>query len=318
MAPRPTSDQGPPKGGWDNWVPPICPYIEDIDMWGKFNPPWKVDVSKHAVNKDRTARLAEYNDSVRIGVDRETVNGVHGGQPFMRLENQPCTNTKTYEAKIPPSWSRGLFPNQTIPLPDWNKGGEYVRRFGDPTVTGTDAQAYMINGVTKKYYEMSSFGPSIFPYTWRADRIHVWDLNVDWTKQNMGISAAKIPVLPMIPRIEEYETGRIEHAIHFVSASYSDEPWIAPARNSDPLKYLIKGHPLRAGERLRLRSDVAALLLLGPTTLHDRAFIYGVMKYGMILTDRTSPDVPHSVRQPMDPRLDMSIKLQLTDFEVLA
>jgi hypothetical protein len=77
----------------------------------------------------------------------------------------------------------------------------------------------------------------------------------------------------------------------------------------------IPGHPLRAGERLRLRADRT------PTTSsrEEEALVQAMLSYGLIVTDRTSPDAGHNIRLPSDPTLsiDLTSQLRLTDFEVL-
>ena len=120
----------------------------------------------------------------------------------------------------------------------------------------------------------------------------------------------------MLPTFEQYESGRIGHALHFAAAGYSpDHIW--PARASDGV---IPGHPLRAGARLRLTAQARDRLLGAPgRTPHDRALVECMATEGLIVDDFTDPDAGDLLRQPQDPRIVLSItSIRRTDLEVLA
>lgn len=313
---------------WDAWTPAPCPDMSDCPMW-PVNAPWKMllDDPAFVVDDKRTEALSTFTTSYtdRQGQEvvevigekgircqlRETRGGTFGHIPWHRLDKIAKVSTnRVYEASVPGSWWN-LFPSKNVVLPE----SEPVRRFGDPTATGTDAQYFAVDKTRNLYYEVSAFGPSWFPFKWRADRISIWRLDQDWQSQTkLGVTGAKIPLLPMIPKIEEYETGKIEHALHFIAAEYSPDGLVPPARGTDGD---VPGHPLRAGERLRLRSDRVAAVLGDNPTKHDEALVYALINYGYILTDRTAIEVPHSMRQPQDPRLNVTIDLRLNDFEVV-
>ena len=321
MAVRVTSDVEKPKSGnWDDWVPNNRPDISNIDLWDSFNPGWKVDVSDFEIDKWRTELALGWDNIIRTSTYKGTVRGVHSWTPFQRLDQIPTRKTKVWLAKTPGTLLKP-FPSVTIPLPDYIAGDRatVLRRFGDPTVTGTDAQFFAIDPLNMKYYEAASFGPSAWPFSvlvapYRADHVSVWDLSKDWVGQKTGCSASKIPVLPMLPTYEEYEST-IDHAIHFVAAGYAKDETVGMATGTDGP---IVGHPLRAGERFRLREDVAAQLFLDPAlTKHERALVVALRKYGMILTDKTALDVPHAIRQAQDPRIKVELQIRLSDFDVL-
>lgn len=291
-------------------MPPACPDISDISFWPD-SAPWCEEVRGRQVDKVLTDRLVEpgVNKPIRCGANYKTVSGVHPGVPFQRVDNQPTTVRRVYEANVPPSWSRGLFPTTPVPLPNT----EWVRRFGDPTATGTDCTAVFVDGAARKVYEISAFGPSTLDGTgWRSDRVIVWDLNRDWRDQQGGICAAKIPFLPMLPTIEQYERLDIGHALHLVLAGYSNAAPTGFSRGSDGT---VPDHPLRNGARLRLTDE--AYMRIQPQTRHDRALLFALYTYGVVVTDRTSPTVNHNIRQPMDRRLNVTVTPNLTDFEVL-
>lgn len=318
MAVKVTSDlELPASKNWNDWLPNPCPNISGLDLWKSFNPGWLKDVTHFPVDQQRTFLMTGWDDVIRTDTTKGTRNGVHGGAPFQRLDQIPVRSTKVYVAKQNPSLFN-LFPSINVPLPDYVPGDRntVLRRFGDPTVAGSDAQSFLILPLTDSsgfYYELSAFGPSIFPYPFRADRVEVWDLAKDWRTQARGITGAKVPFLPMLPTFEEYETS-INHALHFVAAGYAPE-LTGIARSTDGT---IVGHPLRAGERLRLKQSSADRLLGSSTiTKHDRTLVQALLTYGMILTDKTGLDVPHNLRQPMDPRVEVKLPIRLVDFEVV-
>lgn len=317
MAVRVTSEvEFPASRNWSDWVPNNRPSLADIPMWRQFNPGWLADVTDWEVDTKRTELALGWNDRVRNSTLKGTVEGVASGAPYQRLDTIPTRMTKVYEATTVPSLFN-LFPSKTVPLPDYVAGDRstVLRRLGDPTVTGSDAQSFLIDPKAGKYYELSAFGPSLWPFTfvapYRADGITIWDLNKDWKGQRGGITGAKVPFLPMLPRYEEYETS-IEHALHFVAAGYAKEK-VGIAQGTDG--YIV-GHPLRAGERFRLKKSVAEMLS-EKANKHELALIVALQKYGMILTDRTADWLPHALRQPMDPRVQVDLDLRLSDFDIL-
>lgn len=322
MAARPVSESRPAFSNWDDWLPDNCPDVSGFSLWSEFEPPWEQRVVGRVADVARTNAFHLLDRPVRTGEGQKTYKGVYGGAPFQRLDTQRAlVNTRVYEAKTPPSWTRGLFPTTVVPLPDRDRGGEWVRRFGDPTVTGTDAQSFFIDSATKRYYELSAFGPSAWPFSvlvapWRADNVSVWDLTRDWRYQRVGTTAAKIPLLPMLPRIEEYEAGGIPHALHFVACGYAKDEFVSPARGTDGD---VVGHPLRCGARLRLTEDAFYSLMPMAKTQHDRVFLTCAREFGFICTDRTTDDplVGDSIRQPQDPRLNLTVTMRRRHLEIL-
>jgi|JI10StandDraft_1071094.scaffolds.fasta_scaffold21361_17 hypothetical protein len=317
MATLPTSRSRPSGANWDDWTPPPCPDISDVDFWPEAAP-WTEKVRGRLVDTARTKRLTEagVDKGVRHGANPKTKDGVRGGYPFQRIDNQPTRTRRVYESKVPPSFTRGFFPSTMVPLPDLS-GGEYVRRFGDPTVTGTDAGAIFLDAEERTLYEISAFGPTNQDCTtWRSGRVTAWDLDRDWRDQPGGLSASRVPLLPMLPTFEQYESGDLGHALHLSLAGYAKEAPVGFSRGHDGE---IQNHPLRNGERLRLTE--AALLKITSQqltlTAQDRVLLHALYTYGVVLTDRTSQTVDHTLRQPMDPRIVLNVILRLTDFEVL-
>lgn len=304
-----TTDQAEPSWDYSNWVPPDPPDISDVDWWTWNNPPWLDGVVNRPVDHTLTQLMHEkHQHRVRCGgfdgVERNRASGC----PFQRVDTVTST-TKVYEH----SRSRFLYwPTVRVPLPD------VVRLFGDPKPVGSDAQALLVDGRTKTYWELSACGPSFWFEAliapWRAGSIVKWDLTKPWMSQR-GITAAKIPLLPMLPTFEQYDSGYIGHALQLAAAGYSNQ-WIPPARDSDGK---TPGHPLRAGTRLRLRSDARTRLIQqAQLTYHDRVLLDCLTTYGAIVCDYTDPEQGDLLRQPMDNRINVTVELTRRDFDILA
>lgn len=322
MAVRTTWDTELPKtNNWNDWLPTSCPDISDLDLWARFGQEWNQEVRSMKVDTTRTNLMMGWNDKVRSNTTKGTIDGVHGGAPFQRLDKIPTRNTKTYVATAKPSLFN-LFPSTIVPLPDYIPGNRatVLRRFGDPTVTGSDTQSFFLapTGATGgRYYELSAFGPCLWPFSliapWRADNVEVWDMSIDWRNQRKGITGAKVPFLPMLATYEEYETS-IDHALHFVANAYNKGEKVGIAKGTDGETV---GHPLRAGERMRMTEEAYNRLLASSINKHSRAVVEALYKYGMILTDKTGTTVPHAIRHPMDVRVQVDLDIELKDFEVV-
>lgn len=288
---------------------PTVPDISSLSWWKEFDKPgvqnWNTDVSGYKVDVKRTEALQEVaktHSYVRCSTVSKTVP-VKTGVP---LQTASPKFTKTYEAKVPPTWNN-WFPSQMVPFPDV----VYI-------LSNTDEQWFGIDFVNKKYYEVSATGPTLFgfPAPWRADNIRVWDLKRDWRLQKSGITGAGLPLWPMVPKPEDLIAGkRIAHSLHFVSAGY------APEKTGIATKFDGEhpGHPLRAGERLRLRTDSIPIC----KNIAEITLVNTMLKEGLILTDRTDyrpqaeGGASHAIRLPADPRVTINLDLNITDFEVL-
>lgn len=280
----------------------------NVRWWSDFkssNPMdnWDTDISGYSVDLKRTAGLANIIQPVRCTRnDNDKKVPIKSGTPLQKASTK---FTKTYEANAKPSFLN-WFPSQQLPLPDV----VYI-------LSNTDEQWYAIDDVRGLYYEANALGPTPFnwPAPWRADKISVWDLSVDWRKQTgKGTSAIKVPIWPMIPKMENLLSGKnLNHSLHLVAAGYQKDEKVGIARGTDgPLL----NHPLRAGERLRLRADRVP----PARNIQERTLISAMLTYGLIVSDRTRWDElspGHSIRLPIDPRIDLDLDLNITDFEVI-
>lgn len=284
---------------------PYLPNVSDLDWWSSFKDPnpmknWTTDISSLPIDNVRTNKLAYITENVRCRREPEPVPILNG----VPLQLANTRTTKVYEAKATPSWNN-WFPSRQVPLPEV----VYI-------LSNTDEQWFGIDPVNQIYYECSAIGPTPFgwPAPWRADNICIWDLKRDWRLQKTGITGAKLPLWPMVPKIEKLLAGvELGHSLHFVAAGY-EKDLVGIARATDGP--FTNGHPLRAGERLRLRKDRI------PTAKNpqEQSLITTMLTRGLIVTDRTRWDAltpGHSIRLPIDPRVSINLELSITDFEVI-
>lgn len=272
---------------------PQCPDVSDLSWWDEYRPAWLDVVSQRPVDVIRTEALSDWNQRVRVS----------GNTP---LQLAAVGYTTTLTSKIPPSWGNP-FPSVKVPLP----AKVWISTNNDHTWFGVDP-------VRKWYWEASSLGPvlSWMQAPWRSDVVRAFNLQTNWTEQPGSISASRIPVWPLVPSIEGLSAGAggVKHALAFVAAGYGDGPVQYPSRGTDGY---IPGHPLVNGSRLRLTRKALERLAPMVKTAQDAAVLWALEHHGCINVDKTSEDAGHALRFPKDPRLSVTLTMQLTDFEVL-
>lgn len=279
---------------------PYVPTLPKVTWWSENLPPWRQQAHGLPVDADRTERLADYDDEIRL----------NGGVP---LQLASPSRTTTQVRTQPPTWSNP-FGLTRLPLQE-------VAWVEQET---TDFNWYAIDPVGGRYWEASEMGPvHLLPWLpaayWRCGYLREYDLKVPWDKQKPSITGGGLPMWPMVPSIEALDAGAggVQHALHFVvGGGYSDEPPTGPARKTDGE---VPGHPLRAGERLTLTAEAHARFMDEATTAHDLALVWAMNVYGLIVNDRTA-NVGHAVRLPADPRLNVTLhrRIRLTDLQVRA
>jgi hypothetical protein len=269
------------------WKPSERPDISDLDMWP--GAPWRGRINGRPVDHARTDVLEQVDVQVRchVGVERQW-----GGVPYQRVDGRAKKNVVPVKF-----WTRMPW---RVPLPPT------VHRVDDPLNSPTsDAQAFLIDGTT--IYELSAAGPGWLGF--QAGSVNVQQIDGPWGNQP-STCAGRIPMLAMLPTVEELLDGHIPHALHM--AGPASPRFHPPARGSDGL---FPDHPIEYGDRLRLRPDRAELLLASSPNICERAVIEAYRDYGGIWNDRTGP---HALtRLPMDPRVRIKVDLRLTDFEIV-
>ena len=174
-------------------------------------------------------------------------------------------------------------PAEHLPLP---LEPDKVRREGDPT--GAFDQHWLgYDPTARVLYEAIQLGrlwlaSDDAPFRWTVGwegivgPVARWDTSKLWNdpSQPQGVVATRIPLLPLIIRYDEYATGVIDHAIFSVFPNYAKEITGA-ARGGDGD---IPGHPVRGGERLRLKEQFVT----------DHPFSRAAHEYGLFCGDRNA------------------------------
>lgn len=272
------------------------PDTSTVTWWDQFMPPWRNAIDGRQIDVERTAQLAAFDDRVRA----------NGGVPLQRAAS---TTTRTLNREQPGTWSNP-FPTVPMPFPAETWVDQWT----------TDFMWFGIDPVRQMYWEATEVGPfALFKWLpaslWALGYVRVYDLRQRWDTQKASVCGGGLPMWPMVPRIPDLNKGAggVQHALHFVvSDGYSNEPPIPPARKTDGL---VKGHPLRAGARLRLSEAAFYQLSAMADTTHDQALVWALRHYGAIVNDRTANG--HALRLPASPELKVTVQLRLIDFEVV-
>jgi hypothetical protein len=232
---------------------------------------WHADVSRLPVHRDSAAWVASIGAAAHAHPDFGA--GLIDGAPF----GIPVTAVPPGQAKVKVSFTYaaesdpGPYP---IPKNARIEGGTGSK--GDRHVILHDAAACMA-------YELFDAHPNA-DGTWRAGSGAIFDLRgnalrrAGWTSAD----AAGLPILPGLPRAEEAEAGRIDHAIRF-TAPKTRKSYIWPARHaaSDATDGALP--PMGARFRLKASVDVSKY------PPQARAIAQALKTHGAILADNGSP-----------------------------
>ncbi len=258
--------------------------------------PWHQPVTGRAVDVQRTARFAGENLGVRCA-------------PNTPLDLASVSMQRVLlSKKVSPWWLPP--PAIKVPLP----------AIIHQNTRNPDSTVFVIDENERLYYELTAFRPTpwFHPYRWAVDSAFVWDLDQPWDSTRGGASASDIPVLPLVPTVDQLEAGFVGHALAFSccgyspngkSDGYSNDPPVGYARATDGR---IADHPIRAGELIQLDPALAP----EPRNRQQQTVIETLIEYGAVNTDMTSWS--HSLRMPYDPRLDLYLNLSASMFRVLA
>lgn len=317
---------------WSKWPVPEMPDVT-VEPWAELDPFWRERVDERPVDHERTRALVDVDLPLRIGAGAAPWLGASYGSPF-QLVDMTGPTTPVWDKSKPMTW-RGFTPVPPIvnlPLPG------LVRREGDPAgafdlhwVGWDEHHDVLLEVITLRYSQwnrLQTFGRCDWVCGYAGGGgVARWDTSRPWNApgQPRGVVAAGFPKFPLIVRWDEIERGRIDHALFLAVPNY------APARVGGARGFDGDwvGHPLRAGETLRLRLEVVARFAPGSPA---RIIAQAMHEHGVVLGDRTNPakgvrtgiasvaltqdrrwaagDEAHGPLGDMD--------LHLTDFEVVA
>lgn len=258
--PAPTSavDSAHAIGGWESWPRPTQPALVRTPWsWDRLAW-WNLPITDAPVDLERTNRLIAVDVPIVVEAGGPPWAGTVLGFPFQVIAEKGLTRTKVWDEGRPMRWFPPRPPIVEVPLPD------VVRRQCDPAGVGWDMHWIGWDPTEAAYWEAFVLRPNTNPFyglfgaRWASGYVGVhtptvcrWDETKAWDapSQPSGTNATRLPYLPLLARWEEVASGRIDHAL-FGALPLYDRGFVAPARWSDGR---APGHPIRGGERLRLR-----------------------------------------------------------------
>jgi len=264
------------------------------------NNPWNEDISRRPVHPDSDRIVASIGKDRRIGFNRD-----------MSFIIVPADQKKV-DVKMTQYGNEsdpGPFPvPDNAPIEDWplNKAElEAIQGEGKG-----DRHVIVVDAVNLILYEF--WRGFKRPTGWEAACEATFDLKTNalrrqgWTSSD----AAGLPIFPSLPRFDECERGKVEHALRF-TVRRSRKEAIYPAthhagRGKDPAVPAM-------GQRLRLKASVD----VGEYPKHARAIAEALKKYGMFVADN---GMDWLISTPPDPRLqglEALRQLHGSDFEVI-
>lgn len=284
-----------PNDPWSCWPVPTMPDVA-VDPWAGLSVPWKEPVAGLPVNDTRTARLASVDIPISSGGGGTPWSGASTGFPY-NIVSTKGTTTPVWDLSQAPvwsfSWATGFIrrdPIVQIPLPN------LVRLEGDPN-GAFDVHGHFYDPTDQVLWELiqvqKSFGNRLKTWgttEWTAGydgaaAISRWNCKIAWNApgQPAGAVAIGVPQFPHVARWDEVKRGKINHALFMGVPNYSPV-WTGYARGSDGT---YGGHPLRGGERLRLRRSVVERFPLGTAA---RVLAEAAWEYGVVVGDRNTWD----------------------------
>lgn len=238
---------------WRQWKAPELPPLPQVDGW---EGPWLRDITRSDVDFLRTARLWGDNWPVHVAGGTAPWEGASAGQPYDVVDSKATMAVWDLSQPVSWSWSGPKFPTVKIPAP------HTIRREGDPLgawdrhariVTATSlTELIAVEQAAVSLPRMFGY-PTTCGYPGGGRGVVTYDLTRRHRAGSGGVVAARVPHLPMIIRYDELERGVIGHCLFGVVPDYAPERtgW---AEGTDGT---VVGHPVRAGEILRLRPDIA-------------------------------------------------------------
>lgn len=322
------------------WKPERCPDLAR-EPFADQKVPWREPITTAKVDAARTAGLAskDVDAEIEISAPGSVWEGSVHGIPFQRID--PTARAQSVldvgRPAEPTAWQTlfGIrlwatayrYPITAVSMPPT------VRRESDPVGAAFDRHSLLLNEENHRLVEMiqlehgsldASLAGAEWSVGWRNNPgLAVWQLDQPWNgpTQPLGVVAAGIPMLPHLIRADEVLAGQVRHAGFLVVANYG-KGRAGYARAGDGS--LGADHPLRAGERLRLKASALARYKRGTA---QRVVAQGLRDYGVVVGDRRQQGSVKtsagkaSISLTQDPRFDgLALELmglRLTDFEVV-
>lgn len=263
------------------------------------NNPWNEDISRRPVHPDSDRLVASVgkDKNVRINFDMGFV---------LVPPNQPKVDVKLRSGE---ESDKGPYPvPDNAPIEGWPMDGrtlESAQQSG-----GADRHLIVVDPVGGQLYEFYQ----AFHRTsgWEASGEATWDLKTNRMRPRNWSSAdaAGLPIFPSLPRFEECEQGRVDHALR-VTVRTTRKAFLYPASHQAGSTDALTAPAM--GQRFRLKAAVD----ISGFPRHAQAIAQALKKHGMLVADNGG-DWDLSV--PPDSRLKglgALRKLKGSDFEVI-
>lgn len=277
---------------WSKWRVPTMPDVP-VEPWqGVVDSFWRDDITQRPVDHERTRALVDYDVPITTGAGAPPWQGTSYGMPFQLIDaNAPTTPVEDAAQGVRWEWyfnSWRDFGIRRVPVIVHAPLPHPVRREGDPGAPhNSDLHWYGYDPNAQVLWEaitLRTLGDRwLAGYMGGGPGLARWDCRRPWNApgQPAGVVAGGVPQFPMICRWDEIRRGRIEHAIFGVLPNYAPAK-TGPARGSDGS---LVGHPVRAGERLRLRR--AAVERFSPGTA-GRIIAQALYEFGWVQLDKNA------------------------------
>lgn len=270
---------------------------------------WRQRVDSRPIDQARTAALAQWDMAVGFPGGTRWQGAVYG-QPIQIIPaNAPRTPVLDDRR---PFWDviTGK-ADVMLPLPP------VIRREADPTCP-FDKHWRATDGLS--LFEAWVLRPKAWPFTgFACSDWAIWDLSRPWNApgQPRGVVAAAFPHAPLVLTVEDCLSRPLDKALFLGLPDYSNAAPVGPARGTDGT---LAAHPLRAGERLLLRSGALDRVRQQAGATSPAANLaMGLATHGLVLGDKTGSVA--AVTMTQDQRwpqlLGPGLGLRLTDFVVL-
>lgn len=252
------------QSDWSKWPVPQMSDVP-VEPWagvaGSF---WTEDISARPVDPVRTAALPAFNVPIQAHAGGAPIDGTTSGMPYQIVDSKgPLTPVWDLGRPVTWNWFTPTFPISQMPLPN------IVRREGDPGGS-SDLHWTGYDPTNKVLWEVIALANPPFARwsTWgRTDWVcgynggigfARWNTSKQWNAagQPLGVVGAGIPKFPLLCRYDQAARAiasgnpdaTLGHAVFGMLPNYNPAK-TGPAQASDGT---MPGHPVRAGERLRL------------------------------------------------------------------
>jgi hypothetical protein len=283
--------------------------------------PWNECISNRPVLSNSDAMIAQIMSD--LGASRSTLIAFQEMNFVLVPDNQPLVSFDFVDYPDDSDLNGGTYPHGLYPIPT-NMPIE-----GWPTQTGgqTLSQWQTNNDGSDRHSIIVQPGAGFSFETWNALRVGanwqaangaIFNLNTNglrpagWTSGD----AAGLPMFPALPRFDEVERGRVEHACRIVVKRSRYNTWIYPATHYAAPSGNTSTNLPAMGQRVRLK---AGFVIPSGWTKEEKAVLLGLKKYGALVADNGgffSISVTPDDRWPAG-CFDHFTSISITNFEVI-